>query len=77
MHRFLPALFRQQGMSVAEMPVGHRARLKGRSKYGNLARLVRGLVDLAGVAWLSRRAIRFRPEAHSAESARSRAQRLR
>jgi len=57
MHRFLPALFRYQGLSVHELDVNHRARRAGRSKYTNFARLRRTVVDLLGVWWLSKRAI--------------------
>ncbi len=62
MHRFLPALFRDQGLSVSELDVNHRPRRAGRSKYSNLARLRRGLLDLFGVWWLSRRALRVEPD---------------
>ncbi len=55
MHRFLPALMQRQGVSVMSVPVGHRARRNGRSKYGVNNRLWVGLVDLAGVMWLQRR----------------------
>lgn len=55
MHRFLPALFRRDGWQVRNVPVNHRPRLRGRSKYGVANRLWVGLVDLAGVAWLLRR----------------------
>ena len=58
MHRFLPALFRYQGLSVHEIDVNHRARSAGRSKYTNFARLRRTVFDLAGVYWLSKRTIR-------------------
>jgi len=58
MHRFLPALFRYQGLSVREIDVNHRARRSGRSKYTNLARLRRTVFDLAGVYWLSKRTLR-------------------
>jgi glycosyltransferase involved in cell wall biosynthesis len=58
MHRFLPALFRYQGLSVREVDVNHRARQAGRSKYTNFARLRRTVFDLAGVYWLSKRTIR-------------------
>jgi dolichol-phosphate mannosyltransferase len=61
MHRFLPALFRQQGMSVREIDVNHRERRAGRSKYTNLARLRLTALDLFGVWWLSKRAIRLEP----------------
>lgn len=55
MHRFLPALTRQSGGDVVSMPVRHRPRLHGESKYGVLDRLWAGIVDLLGVAWLARR----------------------
>jgi len=58
MHRFLPALFRSQGLSVCELDVNHRERRAGRSKYTNLARLRRTIFDLFGVWWLSKRTIR-------------------
>ena len=58
MHRFLPMLFANQGLSVHELDVNHRERRAGRSKYTNFARLRRTVVDLFGVWWLSRRAIR-------------------
>jgi dolichol-phosphate mannosyltransferase len=57
MHRFLPALFRQQGMRVVEVDVNHRERRSGYSKYTNFSRLFRTTLDLAGVWWLARRAI--------------------
>lgn len=59
MHRFLPALFRQQGMRLLEVDVNHRERRSGVSKYTNLSRLRRTVLDLAGVWWLARRAIRL------------------
>ena len=55
MHRFLPALVRMQGARVVELPVGHRPRRFGTSKYGINDRLWRGLFDLLGVRWLQRR----------------------
>ncbi len=57
MHRFLPALFARQGLSVHELDVNHRPRRTGRSKYSNFKRLRRTLIDLLGVWWLMRRAI--------------------
>ena len=51
-HRFLPTLVRAQGFRITEIPVGHRPRQGGRSKYGINDRLWRGLRDLAGVRWL-------------------------
>ncbi len=55
MHRFLPALVRRAGHGVQSVPVSHRPRQAGRSKYGVWNRLWVGIVDIAGVAWLSRR----------------------
>ncbi|MPY73357.1 MAG: glycosyltransferase [Alphaproteobacteria bacterium] len=56
MHRFLPALIRRQGGRIVTTPVGHRPRVQGRSKYGFHNRFWPGLIDLAGVLWLKRRA---------------------
>jgi dolichol-phosphate mannosyltransferase len=55
MHRFLPALFLRHGAKVISVPVSHRARTRGTSKYGMLNRLWVGIVDIAGVMWLRRR----------------------
>lgn len=55
MHRFLPALTRMQGMEVVSVPVRHRPRQHGKSNYGLLDRLLCGIPDLLGVAWLKRR----------------------
>jgi dolichol-phosphate mannosyltransferase len=56
MHRFLPALAQRAGARVESVPVGHRPRSRGRSKYGLHDRLWVGIVDLFGVMWLMRRA---------------------
>lgn len=55
MHRFLPALFLRQGDGVISVPVNHRPRSHGRSKYGLFDRLWVGIADLVGVMWLKRR----------------------
>lgn len=60
MHRFLPALMNRQGIRVRHVDVSHRPRTHGRSKYGTWDRLWVGIVDLAGVIWLQRRALRAR-----------------
>jgi dolichol-phosphate mannosyltransferase len=52
MHRFLPALFRRAGAQVISIPVRHRPRTRGVSKYGVHNRLWVGIVDLFGVRWL-------------------------
>ncbi|HEY8537315.1 MAG TPA: glycosyltransferase family 2 protein [Steroidobacteraceae bacterium] len=56
MHRFLPALYLRAGAQVISVPVRHRPRLRGRSKYGVHNRLWVGIVDLFGVRWLIKRA---------------------
>jgi len=55
MHRFLPALFQRYGHPLICMPVRHRARLLGESKYTNWGRALVGVVDLLGVIWLTKR----------------------
>jgi len=55
MHRYLPALFIRAGGRVISLPVNHRPRIAGKSKYGTLDRALVGIVDLAGVWWLQRR----------------------
>lgn len=56
MHRFLPALYQRAGARVISVPVRHRPRTRGQSKYGIGNRLWVGIVDLFGVRWLIRRA---------------------
>ena len=48
-HRFLPALFRGYGYGTAFLNVDHRPRTKGKSKYGTLDRLYRGIIDIIKV----------------------------
>jgi dolichol-phosphate mannosyltransferase len=55
MHRFLPALVLREGGVVRSVPVNHRPRQRGVSKYGVFDRLGVGIVDLFGVMWLRRR----------------------
>jgi len=59
MHRFLPALFLRAGLTIVEVPVNHRNRFAGTSKYSNLDRAIRGLYDLFGVQWLLHRKVPF------------------
>ena len=58
MHRFLPALMIRRGGKVLSVPVNHRPRERGVSKYGVWNRLWVGIVDLFGVRWLQARASR-------------------
>jgi len=52
MHRYLPALMQRAGWQTVSVPVNHRARSAGVSKYNNLNRALVGIRDLRGVAWL-------------------------
>jgi dolichol-phosphate mannosyltransferase len=54
-HRFMPALVKGWGWEVRHVPVNHRPRQEGVSKYTNWRRGLIGLVDMAGVVWLLRR----------------------
>ena len=60
-HRFLPVLVASGGWKTREVPVHHRPRAAGVSKYGVWNRLARGLYDLVGVGWFQRRRIRSVP----------------
>lgn len=61
MHRFLPTLVRMAGFThVLEVPVGHRPRLMGQTKYGIHDRLWVGILDTLGVRWLQGRAVKPR-----------------
>jgi dolichol-phosphate mannosyltransferase len=58
MHRYLPALMQRAGWQTRSVPVNHRHRSSGVSKYNNLGRAWVGLRDLRGVAWLITRSKR-------------------
>jgi glycosyltransferase involved in cell wall biosynthesis len=59
MHRFLPTLLKMEGFRVRELPVGHRARAHGESKYGISNRLLPSFLDLLAVRWMKKRALRY------------------
>ena len=59
MHRYIPALLKNAGLSIVEIPVNHRPRLRGVSKYTIGGRAWRGIRDLVGVSWLLQRHIAF------------------
>jgi len=59
MHRFLPTLIRIEGGTVVQVPVGHRPRLKGESKYGVWNRVFRSFVDLLAVRWMKTRRLGY------------------
>ena len=58
MHRYLPALMQRAGWNTVSVPVNHRHRASGVSKYNNLNRALVGIRDLRGVAWLIARSRR-------------------
>ena len=60
MHRFIPALVKGAGYRLIEIPVNHRARKFGQSKYGLGNRAVRATVDMFGVRWLLSRQLNYR-----------------
>ncbi|MBC8405813.1 MAG: glycosyltransferase family 2 protein [Planctomycetes bacterium] len=67
-HRFLPALVRRAGGTSISIPVGHRERTRGQSKYGVWDRAWVGIWDLMGVMWLLRRnAVPHVEELHAAQ----------
>lgn len=70
MHRFLAGLARQDGYRVHEIPVNHRPRVAGLSKYGTFDRLKQSVPDLLGVAWLKSRYLDFEVKEYSREEAR-------
>lgn len=55
MHRYLPALIKRAGYQSVSVPVNHRERSTGVSKYNNLGRAWVGISDLRGVIWLIKR----------------------
>ena len=57
-HRFLPILVQGGGARCREVPVNHRPRVAGVSKYGVWNRAWRGLVDLFAIAWFQKRRLR-------------------
>ena len=60
MHRFIPALVKGAGYRLVEIPVNHRARRFGQSKYGLSTRALRATIDMFGVRWLLSRQLKYR-----------------
>ncbi len=58
-HRFIPTLLRMRGYRVLEVPVRHRPRRFGRSKYGVLDRVFVAAADLLVVRWMKDRMLRY------------------
>jgi len=60
MHRFIPALVKGAGFRLVEIPVNHRLRRFGRSKYGLGNRALRATIDMFGVRWLLSRRLNYK-----------------
>jgi dolichol-phosphate mannosyltransferase len=60
MHRFIPALVKSAGYRLVEVPVNHRPRRFGQSKYGLGNRALRATVDMFGVRWLLSRRLNYK-----------------
>ncbi|HET7227633.1 MAG TPA: glycosyltransferase family 2 protein [Chthoniobacterales bacterium] len=60
MHRFIPALVKGAGYRLIEIPINHRPRRFGRSKYGLGNRAVRATIDMFGVRWLLSRRLNYK-----------------
>jgi len=60
MHRFIPALVKGAGYRLVEVPVNHRPRRFGKSKYGLRNRALRATIDMFGVRWLLSRQVNYK-----------------
>ena len=58
-HRFIPTLLRMRGYRVIEIPVRHRPRRFGQSKYGVMNRAFAAFADLLVVRWMKQRLLRY------------------
>lgn len=59
MHRFFPALFKVEGLTVGEVKVSHRARTQGKSKYHLFNRSIGPLLDMFAVYWMRKRRLSY------------------
>ncbi len=59
MHRFLPTLLKMRGYRLTQVPVSHRPRRAGKTKYGTWGRLKKGLVDVWAVRWMKKNRIDY------------------
>ncbi len=62
MHRFLPALFSIAGFRVAEVPVNHRPRVCGQTKYNFFNRSLNTIADMLAVRWMRKRHLKYKVE---------------
>ncbi len=60
MHRFLPALFKIEGFRIHQIPVNHRQRLEGQTKYTLFNRSFNTIFDLFAVYWMRKRQLNYR-----------------
>lgn len=60
MHRFLPALFKIEGYRICEVPVNHRERVKGKTKYSFFNRSFNTIADMLAVRWMWKRRLGYR-----------------
>jgi dolichol-phosphate mannosyltransferase len=60
MHRFIPALVKGAGYRLVEIPVNHRPRRFGQSKYGLGNRAFRATIDMFGVRWVLSRRLNYK-----------------
>jgi dolichol-phosphate mannosyltransferase len=65
MHRFIPALVKGAGYQLVEIPVNHRPRKFGLSKYGLGNRALRATTDMFGVRWLLSRRLNYKVRENS------------
>lgn len=59
MHRFLPALFMIEGFKVVSVPVNHRERAKGQTKYNLFNRSFNTIADMWAVGWMRKRSLKY------------------
>ncbi|MHC4942548.1 MAG: glycosyltransferase family protein, partial [Planctomycetota bacterium] len=69
-HRFLPTLLKMEGATVAEVPVNHRPRTRGESKYGVWNRVFCSFRDLLGIQWMKSRVLDYEILAETGNSSK-------
>jgi len=70
MHRFFPTLVKMHGYTVAEIPVNHRPRTRGKTHYNIFNRFLRPMADLLAVRWLQKRTLRYQLQKEAAAAVR-------
>ena len=65
MHRFLPALFLIEGFRIKEVPVNHRERVKGQTKYNFFNRSFNTISDMFAVRWMQQRHLNYQIDKES------------